>query len=216
MLLLLAWTFLFNPPVTYAQTISGIFGVSVTNPSGSSSYSIQYSYPREVEAGQTLKITVIFYVNQLSGLKLFASAYNISALIGLNSGGFIGTGSVGYWPPSTFLGASGNLYPGSHWGPKVINVTVGTPPSSGSNSSAGFVSIGLVTKVSTLEAVGAPAVQESGSKIIGPVTIVGSGSPLSLTQFLFPAIAVAAVALGGVYWFGIRSGHRRQSVANAP
>jgi len=215
-MLLLASATLPSAPVARAQTVSGTFGVSVTNASGSSSYSVQYSYPREVVAGQILRITVVLYVNQLTGLKLYASAYNLSALIGLNSSGFIGTGSVGYWPPSTFLGASGDLYPGSHWGPKVINVTVGTPPSSGSNFTAGFVSIGLVTKVSTFEAVGAPAVQESGSKIVGPVTIVGSASSLNLLQLALPAVLVAAVLFGAAYWFGIRGRRRRMPEASGP
>lgn len=165
--------------------------------------------------GQTLPIKVVLYVNHLTGLKLFAAAYNVSALIGFNSSGFAGTGSVGYWPASTFLGAAGNLYPGSHWGPKIINVTVGAPPVQGSNVTAGFVSIGLVTKVSTYEAVGAPAVQESGSKIVGPVTIVGTGSGSSVARFVVPVIVVVAAAAVAGYWLWAR-GHRTRTGETIP
>jgi len=198
--------------------MSGSFGVAVTNASGSSSYTIQYSYPSVVTVGQNATVTIVLFVNQLTGLKLFVSAYNVTATVGSNSSGFVGSGTVGYWPPSTALGASGDLYPGAHWGPEKLNVTITTPASGGSSlGTPGYLTIGLVTKVSTYDAIGAPAVEEFGNKVVGPLTIEGGSSGGISLEALLPVIAVAAaVILVGAYWVIRRRGAVQASGTGSP
>ncbi len=210
-LALLVFAPLTVPVRAQSQLVTGSFDITVTDQAGTSVYTIQYSYPTQVTVGQSANLSVVLQIRSLTGLKLFVSAYNITALVGVNSGGFVASRTVGYYPASTDLGASGNLYPGGHWGPYNITLPIGNaPPAPGPGETVqGFLSIGLLTKVSTYEAIGAPAITESGSKVVGPLS-VSNNSQLSTSNPLILVAVAAAVPIAVLVYFVFgRAKHRR-------
>jgi hypothetical protein len=81
---------------------------------GSTSYSVDYSYPSILAVGTNLTISVTLHVTALTGLVEYIADYGLTAQLFL--GGRIITGYALSAPNATFL------YPGSIWGPNEITI----------------------------------------------------------------------------------------------
>jgi len=89
---------------------------------GTTSYSLEYSYPSTAEVGTNLTIAVTLHVDSLTGLAEYIDDYQLLVTV------FIGSkplfGNVSSLPGSNFL------YPGASWGPQNITIPL-TPEDTG-------------------------------------------------------------------------------------
>jgi hypothetical protein len=197
--------------------VSGSYEVTVPGSRGTSSYTVIWSYPTSVEWGKKVNVSATLYVDGLTGLKLFVDTYVLSAFVDLPGKGFVGQGNV-----SSFLGCdrpkgcgSPLIYPGGHWGPENISLQIGNPGSPGpQGESNASVSVGFLTTV-WYDAPVSLDYQESGSKVVGNLTVVPSGNNGAPAS---PLAFVGFVAFGGVmgpvvlYAFSRASSGRQQKI----
>jgi hypothetical protein len=177
--------------------MSGSYRVVVPGSQGTSSYTVVWSYPASVSAGERLNVSATLYVNGLTGLKLFVDTYILSVFVEFPGKGFIGEGNA-----SSFYGCdrpmgcgSPHIYPGGHWGPETISVPLGSssvPIPQGSSTAT--VTIGFVTSV-WYDAPVSLDYQESGSQVVGNLTVISNGGPAASGSLLSFA---GFVAFGGV------------------
>lgn len=90
------------------QIVQGHFNLFFSSFAGRSNYSIYYQFPKTVSTNSNFTIRITLFVNELSGLKLYISNYNILITLYGNSKAFIRTIA----PNTTRF-----LYEGAHWGP---------------------------------------------------------------------------------------------------
>ncbi len=208
-----------SPPVHGATSVvSGSYNYVVPSTQGTSSYTVVWSYPSSVTVGQKLNVTATLFLDGLTGLKLFADTYLLSAFVDLPGRAFVGENNV-----SSYFGCglpkgcgSPHIYPGGHWGPENISIVIGNPPGGlGPSGATATVSVGFVTTV-WYDAPTSQDYQESGSRVVGNITIVpasGSAGPDTLPYF------AGFVALGGVigplvlYAYG-RVGGKKQGASS--
>jgi hypothetical protein len=206
-------------PVSGAPAqVSGSFYVVVPSSQGTSSYTVVWSYPATVEWGQRVNFSASLYVNGLTGLKLFVDTYELSALVDLPGKGFVGQGNA-----SSFFGCdrprgcgSPLIYPGAHWGPENITMQMGSQGSAGPQKDTNAsVSFGFVTTV-WYDSPVLQDYQDSGSKVVGNMTITpaasvgGIGSPLAFVGF----VAFGGV-MGPIVVYAVSRGVRRSSTKAA-
>ncbi len=196
-ILILALCAVSAPAHGESATISGSYNVVVPTSKGTSSYMVVWSYPATVRLGERLNVSSTLYVVGLTGLKLFVDTYIMSAFVELPGKGFVGQANVSsYFGCDRPMGCGSPLiYPGGHWGPENISAPIGNPGGivPAGNSTA-TVTVGFVTTV-WYDAPVSQDYQESGSKVVGNVTILSSQNSASSSSLL-PFIGF--VAFGAV------------------
>jgi len=186
--------------VSSVETKSGSFAIEFQNAAGKSQYTLIYAYPAEVSIGQNLTITTTLEVNDLTGVKLYVSNYQVSALVHSPGEQVVAR---------TVSSNSGRiLYPGGHFGP--INITIPLRASdfglaSGQTTEANL-SIGFVVQV-WYDFPVENFFTDTGSRDVGTVRIVNqaSSSPGSGSYVVASAVLVAIVAAA---LLGTRRRHR--------
>lgn len=186
------------PNPTHGQTTpsSGSFSVVVPGSRGTSSYTVIWSYPSSVTVGQKFNVSATLYVNGLTGLKLFVDTYFLTVAVEVPGKAFVASGNVSsaYGCDRPQGCGSPHIYPGEHWGPENISLTVTNP--SGfipSGNSIATVSFGFVTTV-WYDAPASQDNQESGSQAVGNITLANS-SGSATSGSIVPYIGF--VAFGG-------------------
>ncbi len=212
--ILLTLLALSHPVYGAPSTVSGSYNYVAPSSQGTSSYTVVWSYPSSVAVGQELNVTATLFLVGLTGLKLFVDTYLLSAFVDLPGRAFIGQNNVSsYFGCGLPMGCgSPHIYPGGHWGPENISMAISDPPGGvGTSGATATVSVGFVTTV-WYDAPASHDYQESGSQVVGNVTIlpaVGAAGSNSLPYF------VGFVALGGImgplvlYAFGRAMGKKR-------
>src|SRR2546428_14191140 len=79
--------------------------------SGTSSYTIFYYVPPTAKTGSNLNVTVLLYLDTLTGLKLYVRDYGLTVAVDLGKGHTL-IDSV-----NVSVSATKWLYPGGRWGP---------------------------------------------------------------------------------------------------
>ena len=185
-------------PQTHGQNApsSGSFSVVVPGSRGTSSYTVDWSYPSSVTVGQKFNVSATLFVDGLTGLKLFVDTYFLTSLMELPGKAFVASGNVSsaYGCDRPQGCGSPHIYPGEHWGPENISLTVTNPSNViPSGNSIATVSFGFVTTV-WYDAPASQDYQEAGSQIAGNITLVNSGNP-STSGSIVPFFGF--VAFGG-------------------
>jgi hypothetical protein len=111
------------------QIISGASQVGNNINYGTTSYSLQYSYPSVADVGTNLTIAVTLHVSSLTGLAEYIDDYQLLVTI--------------FGAPQPIFGnvsspnGSNFLYPGANWGPQNITIPL-TPENTGLATGASF------------------------------------------------------------------------------
>ncbi len=150
--LIVAWRFLSLLPIVFllvpipnalaaVQNTSGKLQLSNALSNGSTTYSVDYSYPSTAEVGTNLTITMTLNVVSLTGQIDHITDYRLIAYI------YVGTQFVG----SGYINSSATdrlLYPGASWGPNNVTVplTAGNAGIAKGASANASVSIALQDK----------------------------------------------------------------------
>jgi hypothetical protein len=215
--LLLAFGFLISCiPSTVSGApaqVTGSFYVVVPSSQGTSSYTVVWSYPASVEWGKAVNFSASLFVDTLTGLKLFVDTYELSAFVDLPGKGFVGQGNV-----TSNIGCdrpkgcgSPLIYPGAHWGPENMTLQIGSPgsasPQEVTNAS---VSFGFLTTV-WYDSPVLHDYQDSGSKVVGNLTITPSGNAPAGSPLAFVGFVALGGFMGPIVVYAISRGVRRPS-----
>ncbi len=194
LLILLASSLPRHPAVAAigATTVNtGRTQISFAGDPGDSNYTIDYSFPAQLQTDRSFNVTVVLFVDQLTHLKQYLVAYEIDATLYLSNGKAI-IGKVASPVAAT------PLYQGSHWGPNNITIRV-TPAASGvepGESVQGYLSLRLIADVwYAIPPPGSPwHYPETDARQVGNVTVTNeetAGSWFITQDMLFVAAAVA-------------------------
>ncbi|HEV2137504.1 MAG TPA: hypothetical protein VGR53_01535 [Nitrososphaerales archaeon] len=183
--------------------VSGNVNYVVSDPNGTSTYTVLYSYPANVTEGTSLNVTVSLEVDGLTGLKLYLVEYSVSVTVSTTSGTTVTrlVNSTSPW-----------LNPGSHWGPEELSLPVApnefkVPPGASIQAN---VSIAIGTEVWWDQPYNFHY-PESASSTAGNVEIIGASvqSP-NYPAFFATVVAGAAIAVGAAFAWDQRKGIRNK------
>lgn len=131
--------------ISAVQYVTGSATVGNTLQNGTTSYSLEYSYPAVAQVGQNLTIQATLHVNQFSGELEYIAAYALLAQVVI--GGYALSANA------TVAAGPNYLYPGGSWGPENLTVPLtaadtGIPKGSSENASVSitlsdYVYVGL-------------------------------------------------------------------------
>ncbi len=180
---------------TGSGNVSGNFKINSVEPNGSSEYTIDYDYPKEVVTGSNLTVTVTLEINSLRGLKLFLTDYRIDVFVSIPRK-LVAHGQN--------LGGERYLYEGAHWGPRKIVMPInasgaGVMPG---QTIAANISIGFLANV-WLDYPISYYSPDSGTEAVGNVVISNRSSSPPLPYFV-PVLVALGLALLGVYFLKSR------------